>query len=105
MSRRAAKKDLTRTQILSAAADLFAEQGYEQTSIDEIAKKADIAKGTFYYHFESKEDVVIALRKGFIYGYDSNCHGVIEQWFFSYPYHRTGFFGTSRLDRKKSGSH
>ncbi len=63
MSRRAAKKDLTRTQILSAAADLFAEQGYENTSIDEITKKADIAKGTFYYHFHSKEDVVIALKK------------------------------------------
>jgi AcrR family transcriptional regulator len=63
MSRRAVKKDSTRTQILSVAADLFAQQGYEQTSIDEIAQKADIAKGTFYYHFESKEDVVRALRK------------------------------------------
>jgi AcrR family transcriptional regulator len=62
MSRRAAKKDLTRSQILSAATDLFAQQGYENTAIDEITEKADVAKGTFYYHFGSKEDVVIALR-------------------------------------------
>ena len=63
MSRRTIKKDLTRTQILGAASELFAEQGYEQTSIDEITKKADIAKGTFYYHFDSKEEVVIAIKQ------------------------------------------
>ena len=62
MSRRATKKDLTRAQILCAAADLFTDHGYEDTSIDDIAEKANIAKGTFYYHFDSKEHLVIALR-------------------------------------------
>lgn len=63
MSRREEKKDLTQKQILSSAARLFAEKGYDSTSIDEIAGAANIAKGTFYYHFDSKESVVIALRE------------------------------------------
>lgn len=61
-SRRKQKNDLTRKQILSAAQILFTERGYDNTSIDDVAKKADIAKGTLYYHFDSKEAVAIALR-------------------------------------------
>jgi AcrR family transcriptional regulator len=63
MTRREEKKDLTQKQILSAAATLFAENGYDSTSIDDIAAKANIAKGTLYYHFDSKESVVVALRE------------------------------------------
>jgi len=62
MGRRQEKKDLTARQILSVAATLFAENGYSNTSVDDIATKANIAKGTFYYHFDSKEAVVVALR-------------------------------------------
>lgn len=63
MSRREEKKDITQKQILAAAAILFAERGYDSTSIDDIAAKANIAKGTLYYHFDSKESVVVALRE------------------------------------------
>jgi AcrR family transcriptional regulator len=63
MSRREEKKDITQKQILSAAAVLFAEKGYDSTSIDDIASKANVAKGTLYYHFDSKESVVVALRE------------------------------------------
>ena len=63
MSRREKKREATRQQITEAAARLFAERGFDATSIDEIAELADVAKGTFYYHFESKEDVVIELRR------------------------------------------
>ncbi len=63
MSRREEKKDITQKQILSAAASLFAERGYDNTSIDDIAAKANVAKGTLYYHFDSKESVVVALRE------------------------------------------
>jgi len=63
MSRREEKKDITQKQILAAAANLFAEKGYDNTSIDDIAAKANIAKGTLYYHFDSKESVVVALRE------------------------------------------
>ncbi len=49
-------------QILDAASNLFKARGYEQTSIDDIAREADIARGTVFYNFESKEDIVFALR-------------------------------------------
>ncbi|MDO5861117.1 TetR/AcrR family transcriptional regulator [Methanobrevibacter sp.] len=37
---------------------MFLTQGYEDTSVDEIIEKAQIAKGTYYYHFESKEQML-----------------------------------------------
>lgn len=49
--------------ILQAAADLLTEQGYHETSIDQIAARVGIAKGTVYLHFSSKEELVIALLK------------------------------------------
>jgi AcrR family transcriptional regulator len=47
--------------ILSAAQDVFAEKGYYDASIDDIAAQAGIAKGTVYLHFASKEDLLVAL--------------------------------------------
>lgn len=47
--------------ILQAAEELFLERGYYETSIDEIAARVGIAKGTVYLHFPSKEDLAIAL--------------------------------------------
>jgi AcrR family transcriptional regulator len=41
--------------IVAAATTLFARYGYRRTSIDEIARAADIAKGTLYLYFDSKE--------------------------------------------------
>lgn len=47
--------------ILRAAADLFVERGYHDTSIEDIAARVGIAKGTVYLHFASKEDLALAL--------------------------------------------
>lgn len=47
-----------RSRILDAALHLFGTQGYNNTSISQIAKKADISKGLIYNYFESKEAVV-----------------------------------------------
>jgi TetR/AcrR family fatty acid metabolism transcriptional regulator len=47
--------------ILQAAEEVLMEKGYHETSIDEIASRVGIAKGTVYLHFASKEDLVIAL--------------------------------------------
>ena len=62
LGRREDKKLATRNLILGAAATLFPTVGYEQTSVDDIVKEADVVKGTFYYHFTSKEEVLMALR-------------------------------------------
>ena len=47
--------------ILQAAEEVLMERGYYETSIDEIAARVGIAKGTVYLHFPSKEDLVIAI--------------------------------------------
>jgi AcrR family transcriptional regulator len=45
----------TRDRILTAAVDLFAEQGYDGTSVSQVITRAGVAKGGFYHHFPSKE--------------------------------------------------
>jgi AcrR family transcriptional regulator len=62
IGRRSQKREETRQEILAAAAKLFSEKGYALSSVEDIAAAADVVKGTFYYNFGSKEDVVIALR-------------------------------------------
>ncbi|GAA2528444.1 TetR/AcrR family transcriptional regulator [Rarobacter incanus] len=51
----------TRDQILNAAAKLFAENGYTATSVDDIASKAGVAKGSVFYNFGSKSNVIEAV--------------------------------------------
>jgi AcrR family transcriptional regulator len=51
----------TRTRLLAAARALFAAQGLEPTTIAEIAERADIAVGSFYNHFATKEDLLAVL--------------------------------------------
>ncbi|MBO0782851.1 MAG: TetR/AcrR family transcriptional regulator [Ktedonobacteraceae bacterium] len=47
--------------ILETAERVFLEKGYHETSIDEIATRVGVAKGTIYLHFASKEDLVKAI--------------------------------------------
>jgi AcrR family transcriptional regulator len=51
----------TRAQLLDGAAEVFAERGYRAATVDEIVAKAGLSKGTFYWHFESKEELFAAL--------------------------------------------
>jgi AcrR family transcriptional regulator len=55
-----APKD-TRERILDVALDLFTEQGYDGTSLREIAEQLGVTKAALYYHFESKDDILMAL--------------------------------------------
>jgi len=48
----------TRARIQAVALELFAEQGYERTSLREIAERLGVTKAALYYHFKSKEDIV-----------------------------------------------
>ena len=45
-------------ELLEIAYKMFITKGYDNTSVDEIIKEADIAKGTFYYYFDSKDEVL-----------------------------------------------
>ncbi|MFJ8941236.1 TetR/AcrR family transcriptional regulator [Streptomyces sp. NPDC102365] len=51
----------TRQRIQDVAIELFAEQGYEKTSLREIAERLDVTKAALYYHFKTKEDILISL--------------------------------------------
>lgn len=55
------KGEKRKQELLKIAYSLIISKGYEETSIDEIIAKAQIAKGTFYYHFKSKEEMLEAL--------------------------------------------
>jgi AcrR family transcriptional regulator len=51
----------TTEQILNTALNLFCEKGYYATSIEDLAKQAQISKGLLYHYFESKSEVLAAL--------------------------------------------
>ncbi len=51
----------TRERILDVALDLFVAQGYDGTSLRQIAEQLGVTKAALYYHFESKEDILRAL--------------------------------------------
>lgn len=54
---RVARRDQTQARLLAATTELFAAQGYEGTSIDEIAELAGVSKGSVFYNFGSKADL------------------------------------------------
>ena len=51
----------TRERILDVALELFGAQGYDGTSLRQIAEQLGVTKAALYYHFESKEDILRAL--------------------------------------------
>ena len=56
----------TKEKILGVAEQLFAEKGFNGTSIDKIAKTAGVNKGLIYYHFKDKKDIVVSIFKEII---------------------------------------
>lgn len=59
--RREREREVRRREILNAARDVFVEYGYEHATLDEVARRAEFAKGTLYSYFESKADLFEAL--------------------------------------------
>lgn len=56
-SRKRRSREETRQRILDAALDVFARNGFERATVDEIVREAGFSKGAFYVHFETKEDL------------------------------------------------
>jgi TetR/AcrR family transcriptional regulator, cholesterol catabolism regulator len=58
---RAPRQDNRRQQLLDAAARLFRERGYHVTSMRDIAREVGMLSGSIYYHFSSKEEMLLAV--------------------------------------------
>lgn len=56
-----AKGAATRAFLLQAAAEVFAERGYTETTMSELISRSGLTKGAFYFHFSSKEQLALAV--------------------------------------------
>ncbi len=64
--------------IIQAAEEVLLERGYYETSMDEIAARVGIAKGTIYTHFPGKEELVLAIFKRDMQKFLQGIDGIIE---------------------------
>jgi len=55
------RRELTRTALVEAAADIFARRGFDGSSLEEIAEAAGFSRGAIYSNFGSKEDLMLAV--------------------------------------------
>ncbi len=55
-----------REQIQKVAIELFTEQGYDKTSLREIAEHLEVSKAALYYHFESKEEILRSITEAIV---------------------------------------
>jgi AcrR family transcriptional regulator len=58
------KRRETQQRITAAGMRLFIKQGYDNTTLDEIAAEADISRRTFFYYFKSKDDILLSMQRG-----------------------------------------
>jgi AcrR family transcriptional regulator len=60
------RSEQTRNQIMQSALTLFAQNGYDSTSVAEICRSAEVSKGAFYHHFESKQALFVQLLEAWL---------------------------------------
>jgi len=77
LSRRERKKEETRHRIFHAAIDLFRERGFEQTTVDDITEKADVAKGTFFNYFHRKDAILAYLSEDRLQALEENAETLL----------------------------
>lgn len=71
--------DERRTEILDAALSLFSDKGFNETTMEAVALKAGVAKGTIYLYFKTKEHVLLALKRQFTEGLHAACAAAIAE--------------------------
>ena len=72
------KGEKTKLELLKIAYKMFLSKGYENTSIDEIIEEAKIAKGTYYYHFKSKEQMLEEVIQMMIDEYEMKANEILN---------------------------
>ncbi len=66
------RSEQTRTKLLDAALKEFAVHGYDATSVDDICAAAQVSKGAFYHHFESKHALFLCLLESWLQAIRTN---------------------------------
>ena len=72
-------KESTRQRILDAATEVFSEKGYHGAAVDDIVKASQTSKGSFYFHFPSKQDIFFSLVDRFIVSLARSAEEAIAQ--------------------------
>lgn len=70
----------TRSRILATALRMFVEQGYDKTSLREVADEVGVTKAALYYHFKTKDDIARAALAEFGTGFDD-----VARWLEAQP--------------------
>lgn len=78
-TRQSPERGTAKTRLLEAARDAIRDKGFSAASVDEICKAAEVTKGSFFYHFDSKEALGVAAAK---FWAETTSH-----FFESAPYH------------------
>src|SRR5665648_1188764 len=79
MNRRERKKEKTKDNIIDCAVGFFKEKGFKQTSMEEIAEKSDVSKGTLYNYFQDKESILVGYFQSIIADYSVEIYGSFEE--------------------------
>jgi len=74
------RADARPDEVLDAALELFIEQGFAKTRVDDIAKRAGISKGAVYLYFPSKEKILEALVRRAIVPIATHAHGSLQHF-------------------------
>ena len=74
-----ARAEATRRRILDSAVDLFDELGYGETGLADVLQRANVSKGAFYYHFDSKEAVATAIIEDYRHQIRETTHAKIDR--------------------------
>ena len=79
MTRKEREREFKQKEIISAAIEIFAEKGYEYTTLDDIAEAAEFGKGTLYNYFQNKEDLYLAILEDIFGVFHTNLKKISEE--------------------------
>jgi len=66
VSRHRRRSNRTRAKLIEAARAIFAQKGLDRTTVDDITQRADVGRGTFYYHYADMNDLITEMIKSLL---------------------------------------
>ena len=72
------QRKATRSKLIDAAQELFSSSGYEHATVDEISQAAGYSKGAYYFHFSTKDDILLELLRIWTEDRNRQLAGVVD---------------------------